>query len=76
MTIENNKFFLELKIIRKDDDIFELQVTASNGRFRGMTEIYETSESLEKFANSLLGFPKQNLTLFHEIGIKDGYSYF
>ena len=34
--------FLKLKVIWKDDDMFELQVTANNGRYSGKTEVYET----------------------------------
>jgi hypothetical protein len=76
MDFDNRKSYLELKLIWKDDDMFELQVTASNGRYFGITEVYETSESLGDFANLLFGFPKDNSTLFHEMGAKDSYAYF
>lgn len=67
---------MELELIWKDDDMFELRVTASNGRYFGITEVYETSESLDHFAELLFGFPKNNLTLFHEMGKKNSYAYF
>jgi hypothetical protein len=76
MDFNNRKSYLELNVIWKDDDMFELRVFASNGRYSGITEVYETSESLEVFANLLFGFPKDNSTLFHEMGTKNSYAYF
>lgn len=70
------KSFLELQIVWKDDDMFELKVTASNGRYFGTTEVYDTTESLFSFAQTLIGFPKDNKKLFHEAGNKGGYAYF
>ena len=75
--MENQKSFLELQIVWKDDDIFELKVLASNGRYTGTTEVYDTSDSLANFAKSLVGFPTADTkTLIHEAGQKDSYSYF
>jgi hypothetical protein len=76
MTAENRKSFLELKAICKDDDMFELSVTASSIDFFGRTEVYDQSESLSKFASTLKGFPNDNKTLFYEAGQKDSYAYF
>jgi len=76
MDINNQKSFLELKVIWKDDDMFELKVTASNGRYLGTTEVYDTSETLTEFANSLEGYPTNSDILFHEAGQKDNYAYF
>ena len=76
MTAENRKSFLELKVIWKDDDMFELRVTASNIDFLGRTEVYDQSESLSNFASVLKGFPNDNKTLFYEAGRKDSYAYF
>jgi hypothetical protein len=76
MAIENLKSYLKLKVIWKDDDMFELRIHASNGRFTGTTEVYETGESLMLFANSLLSYPKDNKRLFHEAGKRSSYSYF
>ena len=70
------KSFLELQIVWKDDDMFELKVTASNGRYFGTTEVYDTTESLFSFAQTLIGFPNDNKKLFHDAGFKDGYPYF
>jgi hypothetical protein len=70
------KSFLELKVIWKDDDMFELGIKTSNSRFSGTTEVYDTSDTLSDFAKKLVGFPKDNKTLFYEAGEKDSYSYF
>jgi hypothetical protein len=57
--------------------MFELEVTASNGRFLGTTEVYDQSKPLYDFANSLIGFPRTSDSVFlHEAGKKDGYAYF
>ena len=76
MTIENRKSFLELKVIWKDDNMFELRVTASSVDFFGRTEVYDQSESLSKFASTLFDYPNDNSTVFYEIGEKDSYAYF
>lgn len=76
MDIESRKSFLELKVIWRDDDMFELKVTASNGRYFGTTEIYDTSDSLTNFAKSLIGYPADNKELLHEAGQKNSYAYF
>jgi hypothetical protein len=70
------KSFLELQIVWKDDDMFELKVTVSNGRYFGTTDVYDTTESLFSFAQALIGFPNDNKKLLHEAGNKDGYAYF
>lgn len=56
--------------------MFEIRVTASNGRYAGITEVYDTAESLAAFANSLYGFPQNDKVLVHEAGEMDGYAYF
>ncbi|KIO76790.1 hypothetical protein TH53_12775 [Pedobacter lusitanus] len=76
MTFDNRKSFLELRIIWKDDDMFELKVTASNIDFSGTTQIYDQSEDISRFASTLTDFPKGDKTLFHEAGGKDSYAYF
>ena len=70
------KSFLELQVIWKDDHMFELKVTASNGRYSGTTEVYDTKESLFSFAQTLIDFPRENKKLFHEAGNKNDYAYF
>ncbi len=76
--MNNSKSFIELKAIWKDDHMFELDITATNGRFLGTTQVYDTTESLSRFAESLFRFPKDKnqLPLLHEAGIKNGYAYF
>jgi hypothetical protein len=51
------KSFLELKVIHKNEHLFEFAVAASNPYFSGATEVYGDSSSLLDFANSLAGFP-------------------
>ena len=68
--------FLNLKIIWKDDDMFEIKVTTSNTSFYGSTEVYDQSESLSEFAESLKTFPENGKILFYEAGKKDSYAYF
>lgn len=76
MDINEQKHFLELKVIWKDEHMFELQVTACNGKFSGRTEVYEQSENLLQFTKQLTGYLHNNKTLFYEAGIKDSISYF
>jgi hypothetical protein len=76
MLIEKLKSFLKLKIIWKDDDMFEIKVTTSNTSFFGSTEVYDQSERLYEFAESLKTFPENNKILFYEAGEKDSYAYF
>ena len=66
---------LKFEVIWKDDAMFELQVSSNNGRYSGITKVYEVSESLIKFADELKGFPNGKDKVFHSIGIKEGYAY-
>lgn len=68
--------FLKLEVIWKDDDLFELQISVSNGRYSGKIEIYETKDSLHPFAESLKGFPNGKDMLMHACGEKDSDVYF
>lgn len=76
MNNDNKKSFLELKVIWKDEHMFELRVIASNGRYFGTTEVYDTSDSLSDFAKSLLDYPMNEKPLMYEAGEKDSYAYF
>ncbi|NRF37616.1 hypothetical protein [Pedobacter foliorum] len=76
MTSNNRKSFLELRIIWKDEDMFELKATASNIDFSGTTQVYDQSENVLRFASALTDFPKGDKTLFFESGEKDSYAYF
>ena len=68
--------YLKLEVIWKDDDMFELQVSANNGRYFGMTEVYEQSESLLNFVKKLNSFPFAKDRISHSCGEKDNYAYF
>jgi hypothetical protein len=72
----NLKSCLELQIVWKDDHMFELKVIATNGRYFGTTEVYDTKESLFEFGQKLIGFPNTVKNLDYEAGIKNEYAYF
>jgi len=67
---------LKFEVIWKDEDMFELQISVSNGRYSGTTEVYEVSESLLKFADELSEFPFGKDKITHSCGEKDSYAYF
>ncbi len=73
---DNSKSYLDLKVIWKDNDMFELEIKASNGRYSGTTNVYDTSKSLANFANSLQGYPKDNNELFYQAGKTNSYAFF
>ena len=52
-----NQNNLKFEVIWKDDDMFEMRISANNGRYSGITEVYEVSNSLLGFVNELNGFP-------------------
>ena len=67
--------FIEFNVIYQDEHMFEVRIIASNGPFKGTTEIYD-NETLLDFARELSSFPTIKKELFCEMGEKDGYSYF
>lgn len=71
-----SKNYLKLEVIWKDEHMFELQVTANNGRYSGITEVYEVSDSLLRFVNELNEFPFKKDKVIHSLGKKDCYAYF
>ncbi|WP_019672460.1 hypothetical protein [Psychrobacter lutiphocae] len=71
-----NERYLKLEVIWKDEHMFELKVMANNGRYSGITEVYEVSDSLIKFVNDLNGFPLGKEKVTHSCGEKDSYAYF
>ncbi|MBV6880136.1 hypothetical protein NG800_007940 [Epilithonimonas ginsengisoli] len=75
MEVNDLKSYLKLEIIWRDEHMFELKVTASNKRFSGTTEVYDTSESLYNFAQKLIGFPKDDKQLMYELGKQNGYAF-
>ena len=56
--------------------MLELKVDCSNGRYSGITEVYETQQSLLTFAKSLKGYPFNGGELSHSCGEKDSYAFF
>jgi hypothetical protein len=73
--MKHNDKYLELEVIWKDDDMFELRISVDNGRYSGITEVYDQRESLYKFATKLKGFPNGIEKLTHSAGEKDSYAY-
>ena len=71
-----NERYLKLEVLWKDEHMFELKVSANNGRYSGITEVYEVSDSLLGFVNELNGFPFGKDKVAHSCGEKDSYSYF
>ena len=66
---------LKFEIVWKDENMFELKIIASNGRYSGTAQVYATSNSLIKFALSLAGYPiAWGNTLFYEL--KGSFSFF
>lgn len=49
--------FLELKVDWNDDDLQEVVVAASSGRFAGQVNLYGDPHELARVAESLVGFP-------------------
>lgn len=75
MEVIKLKSYLKLEIIWKDDDMFGLKINASNNLYSGTTEVYDTSESLYEFAQTLIEFPKYEKQLIYELGKQDGYAF-
>jgi hypothetical protein len=76
MTIHDQKSFLELEIIWKDEDMIELRVSAANQNFYGKVQVYDRSDNLLEFSTSLLHSSINGMNLFYESGKKDSYVYF
>jgi hypothetical protein len=51
---------LSIRIVYFDADVYELKVTASNGRFSGSVNLYISIGQLEKLADDLTGFPQNS----------------
>jgi hypothetical protein len=66
MDSDFRKSYLELKVIWKDDDMLELCVKVSNGRYSGITEVYDTPDSLFNFAKILEGYPNDIQEPYYE----------
>ena len=48
---------IEIRIRWWDDDMIQLLVTASNGRYAGSTQFYATHDALLRVAGAFDGFP-------------------
>lgn len=56
--------------------MIELRISATNGLFTGVTQIYTSWESLKEFANRLRGFPRTTSDSVEDVnGEIGGYSY-
>ncbi|WP_106524624.1 hypothetical protein [Taibaiella chishuiensis] len=67
--------FFKLQVSWKDADMLELAVSASNGRYTGYTEVYDTEGSLYHLAEGLAAFPGKEQVLVYEAGLKAGYAF-
>ena len=67
---------LRFEHIWEDDSMIEIRVSATDGFFSGLTEIYTSWESLSEFMNRLRGFPRATLDTIEDTNGKvNGYSY-
>lgn len=66
-----------LSLVWEDDDLFQLEVLASNGRFAGRARCYTTREEIAKLAYGIDRFPKSTSDAFaFSTHSGDNYSYF
>jgi hypothetical protein len=49
---------IHLEVIWFDQDVIEIVLSCSNGRFSGLAEIYLSHDDLPEFADGLRGFPR------------------
>ncbi|CAG5075091.1 hypothetical protein DYBT9623_05573 [Dyadobacter sp. CECT 9623] len=75
MEFDSGKSHLELMVIWKDDEMIELSVKASNGRYFGTTQVYDTAESLMGLATSLADFWGGHQPIVYEAGANGGYAF-
>ena len=64
-----NKPHLSIELVWEDSDLEELLISASNGRYSGMAQVYFALGDIEDLANRIRGFP---LTLSHEVIFSGG----
>ncbi len=61
----------------EDDDLFQVEICASNGRFAGTARCYTTREQIAELARGVDGFPKSTSDAFHfSTHSGDNFSYF
>lgn len=71
-----NKNSLKFEVVWKDAHMFEMRISVNNGRYSGITEVYEQSKPLLAFVTELNGFPFGKDKVTYSRGEKDGYAYF
>jgi len=61
----------------EDDDLFQVEICAGNGRFAGTARCYTTREQFTELARGVDGFPKSTSDAFHFYTHSgDNFSYF
>lgn len=65
-----------MEVIWKDEEMLEVEVTASNKFFKGVTQVYDTDSNLKELANQLKGYPNPKEQIFYQAGDKDSYAYY
>ena len=70
--------YLKLEVIWKNLYMCQLEITASNGRYCGVTKVYEVKQNILPFANKLYKFPKHSTNLTYENGKRNDehFNYF
>ncbi|RDH82829.1 MAG: hypothetical protein DIZ80_11190 [endosymbiont of Galathealinum brachiosum] len=70
------EIFISLDIIWQDQDLVEILIKSSNGKFYGETEVYTNYSELSDLALSLMGFPKSvSENIYYSAGEKNSYSF-
>ncbi len=66
-----------LTSIAEDEDLFQLEIHATNGRFTGRAHCYTTREQVAELARSIDRFPKSSADAFRFSTVSgDNFSYF
>jgi hypothetical protein len=66
-----------LSSVCEDEDLFQVEIRASNGRFTGKARCYTTREQIAELARCVDGFPKSTSDAFHfSTHSGDNFSYF
>ena len=66
-----------LSSVWEDDDLFQVEIRASNGRFAGKARCYTTREQITELARCVDGFPKSTSDAFDfSTHSGDNFSYF
>ncbi len=49
---------IEISSVWEDESLFEVRITASNGKFTGEARCYTIRDEIQKLASAIKGFPK------------------